>query len=116
MWKFAISDLPVIASTLSHCDILQHLKLFVGLCLFLVSAVIGITVKWLIIGDNLFGEIGKFNKFAKICCRQIITLQSLYIAVLEITKLIICQIVIFEKPPNIIATKYSRFTVSNQIN
>ena len=29
----------------------------------------------------------------------------------EIAKLILCQIAIFEKPPNIIAAKYSRFTV-----
>ena len=53
------------------------------------------TVKRLIIDDDLFGEIGKFKKFAKISCRQIITLQSLYIAVLEIAKLILCQIVIY---------------------
>ena len=68
-------------------------------------------MKRLIIGDDLFGEIGEFKKFPKISCHQIITLQSLYIAVLEIAKLILCQIVIFEKPPNIISTKYSRFTV-----
>ena len=30
-----------------------------------------ITVKRLIFGDNLFGEIGKFKKFAKINHRQI---------------------------------------------
>ena len=29
----------------------------------------------------------------------------------KIAKLILCQVAIFEKPPNIIATKYSRFTV-----
>ena len=69
------------------------------------------TVKRLIIGYDLFGEIGEFKKIAKISCRQIITLQALYIAVLEIAKLILCQIVIFEKAPNIIATKYSSFTV-----
>ena len=48
---------------------------------------ISITVIWLIIGDDLFGEIGEFKKFVKISCHQIITLQSLYIAVLEIAKL-----------------------------
>ena len=37
------------------------------------------TEKRLIIGDDLFGEIGEFKKFAKISCPQIITLQSLYI-------------------------------------
>ena len=31
---------------------------------------------------------------------------------LEIANLILCQIVIFEKPPNIIAAKYSCFAVS----
>ena len=35
------------------------------------------TVKRLIIGDYLFGEIGEFFKFAKISCHQIGTLQSL---------------------------------------
>ena len=35
------------------------------------------TVKRLIIGDYLFGEIGEFFKFAKISCHQIETLQSL---------------------------------------
>ena len=35
------------------------------------------TVKQLIIGDYLFGEIGEFFKFAKISCHQIETLQSL---------------------------------------
>ena len=48
------------------------------------------TVKWLIIGDYLLSEIGEFKKFTKI-----ILLQKL-----ETTKLIICQIVIFEKLPN----------------
>ena len=74
------------------------------------------TVRRLIFGDDLFGEIGEFKFFSKISCRQIITLQSLYIAVLEIAKLILCQIVVFEKPPNIIATKYSRLTVSRVKN
>ena len=56
-------------------------------------------VKRLFIGDDLFGEILK--KIAKISCCQIKTSQSLDIPVLEISK--------FEKPPNIIAAKYSRF-------
>ena len=72
-----------------------------------------VTVKRLINGGDLFGEIGEFKKFAKISRRQIKTLQSLYIPVLEITKLIICQIVIFEKPANKIAAKYSCFTTNN---
>ena len=38
------------------------------------------TVKQLIIGDYLFGEIGEFFKFAKISCHQIETLQSLDIS------------------------------------
>ena len=67
------------------------------------------------IGEDLFGEIGELKKFAKISHHQIKTSQSLDIPVLEIAKLILCQIVIyiyiFEKPPNIIAAKYSRFTV-----
>ena len=50
------------------------------------------TVKRLIIGDNLFDK-----KFAKFSRCQIKTLQSFYIAVLEITKLNLCQIVIFWK-------------------
>ena len=57
-----------------------------------------VTVKRLINGGDLFGEIGKFKKIAKISRHQIKTLQSLYIPVLEIAKLIICQIVVFEKP------------------
>ena len=52
-------------------------------------------VKRLIIDDNLFGEIGKFKKFAKISCRQVKISQSLDISVLEIAKLFFCQIVIF---------------------
>ena len=67
------------------------------------------TVKRLI-GDDLFGEIGKFKKFAKISRRQITISYFLDSPVLEIAKLILCQIVICEKTPNIIATKYSRFT------
>ena len=39
--------------------------------------VIYVTVKRLIIGDYLFGEIGEFFKFTKISCHQIETLQSL---------------------------------------
>ena len=35
------------------------------------------TVRRLIIGGNLFGEIGEFKKFAKIYRHQIKTLQSL---------------------------------------
>ena len=35
-----------------------------------------VTVKQLIIGDDLFGEIGKFKKFSKISHRQIKTSQS----------------------------------------
>ena len=65
------------------------------------------TVKRLIIGYDLF----EFKNFAKSSRRQIKISQSLDIPVLEIAKLILCQIVIFEKPPNIIAAKYSRFTV-----
>ena len=38
------------------------------------------TVKRLIIGDYLFGEIAEFVKFAKISCHQIVTLQSLDIS------------------------------------
>ena len=60
----------------------------------------------------LFGEFGELKKFVKISRRQIITFTSLDITVLEIAKLIIHQIAIFEKPPNIIATKYSHFTVT----
>ena len=62
--------------------------------------------------NHLFGKIGEFKKIAKICHRQIKTLQSLDIPVLEIAKLILRQIVIFKKTPNIIAAKYSRFTDS----
>ena len=40
-------------------------------------SIIKYTVKRLIIGDYLFGEIGEFFKFAKISCHQIETLQSL---------------------------------------
>ena len=43
--------------------------------------------------NNLFG------KFAKISCRQITISQFLNSPVLEIAKLILCQIVISEKPP-----------------
>ena len=53
----------------------------------------------------------KFFKFAEISRRQIKLSQFLDIPILEITKLILCQIVIFEKPPNKIAVKYSSFTV-----
>ena len=59
------------------------------------------TVKLLIIGDDLF---------AKISRRQITISQFLYSSVGN-RQLILCQIVIAEKPPNI-ATKYSRFTVT----
>ena len=70
------------------------------------------TVKQFIIGHDLFGEIGEFKKFAKIYIRrQIKTSPFLDSPVLEISKLIPCQIVIFEKPPNKISAKYSRFTV-----
>ena len=61
--------------------------------------------------NNLFGKIGEFKKIAKISHRQITISQFLDIPVLVIAKLIICQIVISEKLPNIIAAKYSRFTV-----
>ena len=71
------------------------------------------TVKRLIIGDDLSGEIGEFKKFAKISRRQITISQFLDSPVLEIAKLILCQIVISEKPPYIIAAKYSCFTVNN---
>ena len=64
------------------------------------------------INNNLFGEIGKFKKFAKIS-HKIKRSQSLDILVLGISKLILRQMAIFEKPPNIIATKYSRFTVNS---
>ena len=65
------------------------------------------TVKQLIIGDYLFGEIGEFFKFAKISCHQIETLQSL-----DITSMGNRQIAIYlKKTPNIIAAKYSCFTV-----
>ena len=60
-------------------------------------------------GHNLFGEFGEIN------LRQITISQFLDIPVLEISKLILCQIVISEKPPNIIAAKYSRFTVFEQL-
>ena len=71
------------------------------------------TVKRLIIGVYLFGEIGEFKKFTEISRHQIKISQFLDIPVLEIAKLIICQTVIpvFEKGPNIIAAKNSRFTV-----
>ena len=69
------------------------------------------TVKLLIIGDDLFGEIGELKKNDKISRRQITISQFLDIPVLEIAKLIICQIVMYDKPPNIIAAKYYRFTV-----
>ena len=39
----------------------------------------------------------------------------MYLSVLEIAKLVLCQIVIFEKTPNIIVAKYSRFTVPSEI-
>ena len=52
------------------------------------------TVKWLIIDDDLFGEIGEFKKFAKINLRQITISQFLAIQVMEIVKFILCQIVI----------------------
>ena len=55
-----------------------------------------ITVKRLIIGDYLFGEIGEFFKFAKISCHQIVTLQSLDISSVgnrQINSLPNCQIV-----------------------
>ena len=61
------------------------------------------TIKLFIIGDNLFGEI---KKFAKINHHQITISQFLDNPVLEIAKLILCQIVISEKPPNIITVKY----------
>ena len=51
------------------------------------------TVKRLIIGEDLFGEIGEFKKFAKISRRQIKTSQS------ENRQI-----------NSIIAPKYSRFT------
>ena len=53
------------------------------------------TVKRLIIGDYLFGEIGGFFKFAKISCHQIETLQSLDITSVgnhQINSLPNCQI------------------------
>ena len=46
------------------------------------------TVKRLIIGDDLFGEIGELKKFAKISRRQIVILQFLDIPVLEIAKIL----------------------------
>ena len=46
------------------------------------------TVKLLIIGDNLFGEIGKFAKVS----RQIKTSPSLDIPVSEIAKLIFAKL------------------------
>ena len=67
------------------------------------------TVKQLIIGDDLFGESDELKKLSKNCRLQIKTFLSFDIPVLEITKLIIRQIAIFEKPP--IVNEYSRFTV-----
>ena len=49
----------------------------------------------------------QIKKFAKTSRRQIKTPQSLDIPVLEISKLILHQIAIFEKLPNIIAAKFS---------
>ena len=74
------------------------------------------TVKRLIIGDYLFGEIGEFFKFAKISCHQIETLQSLDITSVgnrQINSLPNCHI---WKTANIIAAKYSRFTVNTFTN
>ena len=71
----------------SVSDILTTVKL---IFLLLVQ---NTTVKQLII---LFGEIGEFKKFAKISRLQINTSQSLDIPVLEIAKLILSQIAIFE--------------------
>ena len=56
-------------------------------------------------------KIGEFKKFAKISLRQIKTSQSLDIPVLEIGKLIFCQISIFEKPPNIVVLQLVCFLV-----
>ena len=69
------------------------------------------TVKRLIIGDDLFGKIGKFKQIRQNSSSPNKISQFLDIPVLEIAKLILCQIVIFERAPNIRAAKYSRFTV-----
>ena len=63
------------------------------------------------IGDDLFGEIDKLKKIVKISPHQIKTLQSFDIPVLEIAKLFVCQIVIFEKPPNIHVLQYAVYCV-----
>ena len=68
-----------------------------------------ITVKWKIIGEDLFGEIGELINFAKISSHQMKKYGPQPLSSNNIAKLNICQIVIFSKPPNIIATNMSRF-------
>ena len=52
-------------------------------------------------------KLTNLKKLSKISRRQITISQFLDIPVLEIAELILCQIVISEKQPNIIAAKYS---------
>ena len=60
------------------------------------------------------GEIGELTKFAKISRHQITNYWAYPLSSNNIGKLNIRQIVIFPKPPNIITTNISRFTVHTQ--
>ena len=73
--------------------------------------VILITIKRYIIGEDVFGKIGKLINFAKISSPQMEKYGPHPLSSNNISKLNLRQIVIFSKPPNIIATNIYNFTV-----
>ena len=80
------------------------------LCVFLFISLYNITVNMdtvrrSIIGEDLFDEIGELLNFAKISSRQ---MKIIWTTQNNISKLNLCQIVIFYELPNIIVTNISR--------
>ena len=69
------------------------------------------TVKRSIIGEDLFGEIGEIINFAQISSHQLKKYGPQPISFNAIAKLNVGHIVIFSKPPNIISTNISCFTI-----